>query len=116
VVTDGFTGNVALKTIEGTARMLAQVAREEMGRNVFSRFMALAATPLFRSLAARIDPRRYNGASFVGLQGIVIKSHGGADETAFAHAIHTALLEARKGVPTRIGQVMAAQSFPEHSE
>ena len=116
VVTDGFTGNVALKTIEGTARMLAQVTREEIKRSIFSRVMALGAAPLFRSLAARIDPRRYNGASFVGLQGIVIKSHGGADETAFATAIETAVLEAQKGVPTRIGHVMAEQSFPEHSE
>ena len=116
VVTDGFTGNVALKTIEGTARMLAQVTRDEIRRSVVSRIMALGAAPLFRSLAARIDPRRYNGASFVGLQGIVIKSHGGADETAFATAIETAVLEAKKGVPTRIGQVMAEQSFPEHTE
>lgn len=116
VVTDGFTGNVALKTIEGTARMLAQVTRDEIRHSVVSRIMALGAAPLFRSLAARIDPRRYNGASFVGLQGIVIKSHGGADETAFATAIETAVLEAKKGVPTRIGQVMAEQSFPEHTE
>ena len=113
VVTDGFTGNVALKTIEGTARMLAQVTREEIRRSILSRAMALGAAPLFRSLAARVDPRRYNGASFVGLQGIVIKSHGGADETAFATAIETAVLEVEQGVPTRIGQVMAAQSFGE---
>ncbi|HKK04104.1 MAG TPA: phosphate acyltransferase PlsX [Gammaproteobacteria bacterium] len=116
VVTDGFTGNVALKTIEGTARMLAQVTREEIRRNILSRCMALGAAPLFRSLAARVDPRRYNGASFVGLKGIVIKSHGGADETAFATAIDTAVLELKKGVPTDIGRVMAEQSFPEHSE
>lgn len=116
VVTDGFTGNVALKTIEGTARMLAQVTREELRRSILSRVMALSAAPLFRSLAARVDPRRYNGATFVGLQGIVIKSHGGADETAFATAIGTAILEAQKGVPTRIGRVMAEQSFPEHAE
>jgi phosphate acyltransferase len=116
VVTDGFTGNVALKTMEGTAKMLAQVTREEIARSMFSRVMALGALPLFRSLAARIDPRRYNGASFVGLRGIVIKSHGGADETAFATAIRTAVLEAEKGVPTRIGRVMAEQTFPEHSE
>lgn len=116
VVTDGFTGNVALKTIEGTARMLAQITREEIKRNLFSRAMALGAAPLFRSLAARIDPRRYNGASFVGLQGIVIKSHGGADETAFATAVRTAVLEAQQGVPTRIGNVMAEHTFPEHSE
>jgi phosphate acyltransferase len=116
VVTDGFTGNVALKTIEGTARMLAQVTRDEIRRSFISRVMALGAAPLFRSLAARLDPRRYNGASLVGLRGIVIKSHGGADETAYATAIETAVLEAQKGVPMRIGQVMAEQSFPEHSE
>ncbi|NGP53852.1 phosphate acyltransferase PlsX [Thioalkalivibrio sp. XN8] len=115
VVTDGFTGNVALKTIEGTARMLARVTREEIKRSLLRRTMALGAAPLFRSLAARIDPRRYNGASFVGLQGIVIKSHGGADETAFATALETAVLEVRKGVPTRIGQVMAQQSFDEET-
>jgi phosphate acyltransferase len=72
--------------------------------------MAMSAAPLFRSLAARVDPRRYNGASLVGLQGIVIKSHGSADETAFATAIETAVLEARQGVPTRIGRVMADRS------
>lgn len=116
VVTDGFTGNVALKTIEGTARMLAQVTREEIRRSVLRRAMALGAAPLFRALAARVDPRRYNGAIFVGLQGIVVKSHGGADGTAFATAIETAVLEAQQGVPTRIGQVMAEQSFPEHAE
>jgi phosphate acyltransferase len=116
VVTDGFTGNVALKTMEGTARMLAQVTREEIRRSLFSRVMALGAAPLFRSLAARVDPRRYNGASLVGLQGIVIKSHGGADETAFVTAIETAVLEARKGVPTRIGQAMAGYRLPEYSE
>ena len=115
VVTDGFTGNVALKTIEGTARMLAQVTREEIKRSLLSRAMALGAAPLFRSLAARVDPRRYNGASFVGLQGIVIKSHGGADETAFATALETAVLEVQKGVPTRIGQVMAGQAFGEET-
>ena len=115
VVTDGFTGNVALKTIEGTARVLAKVTREEIKRSVLRRAMALTAAPLFRALAARIDPRRYNGASFVGLQGIVVKSHGGADETAFATAIETAVLEAQKGVPTRIGQVMAQQSFDEEA-
>lgn len=116
VVTDGFTGNVALKTIEGTARMLGQVTRQELRRSLLSRVMALSAAPLFRSLAARLDPRRYNGASFVGLQGIVIKSHGGADQTAFATAIRTAVLEAQKGVPTRIGRVMAEQSFLEQPE
>ena len=116
VVTDGFTGNVALKTIEGTARTVARVTREEIERSVFRRVMALGAAPLFRALAARVDPRRYNGASLVGLQGIVIKSHGGADETAFATAIETAVLEVRKGVPTRIGQEMAAQSFPEQMD
>lgn len=116
VVTDGFTGNVALKTIEGTARMLAEVTRQELRKSLTSRVMALSAAPLFRALAARLDPRRYNGASFVGLQGIVIKSHGGADETAFSTAISTAVLEAQKGVPTRIGRVMAEQSFGELSE
>ncbi|MEJ2515246.1 MAG: phosphate acyltransferase PlsX [Gammaproteobacteria bacterium] len=111
VVTDGFTGNVALKTIEGVARTLAGIAREEFRRSPANRLMALVASPMLRRLAARVDPRRYNGATLVGLNGVVVKSHGGADSVAFANAVRTAMLEARKGVPTQISELLQAQDF-----
>lgn len=108
VVTDGFTGNVALKTMEGLARMIGSSAREEFSRNPLRRLMAAAAWPAIGALRARLDPRRYNGASMVGLNGIVIKSHGGADEFAFRHAVLMALTEAERGVPSQIAAELAA--------
>jgi glycerol-3-phosphate acyltransferase PlsX len=109
VVTDGFTGNVALKTIEGTARLIGAAMREEFTRTVARKAMALAAGPALRAIKERLDPRRYNGASMVGLNGIVIKSHGGADEIAFGNAIRTAAREAARGVPARIAAELARQ-------
>ncbi|MGD8745187.1 MAG: phosphate acyltransferase PlsX [Gammaproteobacteria bacterium] len=109
VVTDGFTGNVALKTMEGVARMLFETAREEARASWINRLGAMAAAPLFRSIRDRVDPRRYNGASLVGLNGIVIKSHGDADSVAFGNALQTALIEAQKGVPTQIGELLEQQ-------
>ncbi len=108
VVTDGFTGNVALKTMEGLARMIGSSAREEFSRNLLRKLMAAAAWPAIGALRARLDPRRYNGASMVGLNGIVIKSHGGADEFAFRHAILTAVAEVQRGVPSQIAAELAA--------
>ncbi|HEX2244408.1 MAG TPA: phosphate acyltransferase PlsX [Gammaproteobacteria bacterium] len=102
VVCDGFVGNVSLKASEGVAKMIAQHARQEFGRNLVTRLGGLAAMPVLRALRNRIDPRRYNGASLVGLQGVVIKSHGSADAFAFEHAIQIARVEARKSVPQRI--------------
>ncbi len=102
VVCDGFVGNVALKSSEGVATMIARFLREEFQRNAFTRLAALVAMPVLQALRARIDPREYNGASLVGLKGIVVKSHGGADEVAFRRAIQVALAEARKNVPERI--------------
>jgi phosphate acyltransferase len=102
VVTDGFTGNVALKTMEGAAHLIAATLREELTRSPWRKLGALAAAPALKALKARLDPRRYNGASLVGLNGIVIKSHGGADVYAFERAIDIAILEARKGVPSHI--------------
>ncbi len=102
VVCDGFVGNVALKTSEGVAKMITHFMKEEFQRNLFSRFAAVVALPVLKAFRRRIDPRRYNGASFVGLQGIVIKSHGGADTLAFGNAIKEAMLEVEKAVPQRI--------------
>ncbi len=104
VVCDGFVGNVALKSGEGVASMIGHFIREEFQRGVWSRVMGLVALPVLRALRLRIDPREYNGASFVGLRGIVIKSHGGADVVAFARAIDEAIAEIRKNVPERISQ------------
>ena len=98
IVCDGFVGNVALKTSEGVARMLAHFLKLEFSRTPLTRLAALIAMPVLKKFRARMDPRRYNGASFIGLQGIVIKSHGGADSLAFASAIREAIIEVRKGV------------------
>ena len=108
VVCDGFTGNVALKTGEGVAKLIRQFMREEFERNIFTKAGAAAAMPALKALSRRIDPRRYNGASFVGLQGIVIKSHGSADAMSFGHALEVALKEVEKDVPTRISKLLSA--------
>jgi glycerol-3-phosphate acyltransferase PlsX len=110
IVCDGFVGNVALKTSEGLARMITQFMREEFRRTIFTRLSALLALPALTAFRRRVDPRRYNGASLVGLNGTVIKSHGGADRLAFEHAILEALAEARKDVPQRIGQALTAMA------
>ncbi|HHO81876.1 MAG TPA: phosphate acyltransferase PlsX [Halothiobacillus sp.] len=104
VVCDGFTGNVALKSSEGVAKMLSAFLKEEFSRGPLSKLAALVATPVLNSLKHRLDPGRYNGASLLGLQGIVIKSHGGADAASFANAIEVALREVEKDVPRRIDQ------------
>lgn len=110
VVTDGFTGNVALKAMEGAARLIADAMREEFTRTAARKLGYLAARPSLRALRMRIDPRRYNGATMVGLNGIVIKSHGGADLFGFHRAIEVAVQEARNGVPERIAQRLGVSS------
>ena len=108
VVTDGFTGNVALKTMEGAARLITDALREEFSRTMLRKCGYLAARPALQALRARIDPRRYNGASMIGLNGIVIKSHGGADSFGFQRAIEVAVTEARNGLPARIAERLHA--------
>jgi glycerol-3-phosphate acyltransferase PlsX len=102
VVCDGFVGNVALKTSEGVARMIADNIRAEFKRNWLTKLRALIALPVLTRFRERIDPRRYNGASLLGLQGIVIKSHGGADALAFQNAVRIARKEVEANVPQRI--------------
>jgi glycerol-3-phosphate acyltransferase PlsX len=109
VVTDGFTGNVALKTMEGLANMLVGAVKTEYTRNPLRYVGAVASWPVLRSLRREFDPRTYNGASMVGLTGVVIKSHGSADVVSFGNAIRVGLIEARKGVPTQIGNLLKAQ-------
>ena len=116
VVSDGFTGNVALKTMEGAVRMLVATTREEIQRNWRTRLLGLFSRPLFRLMAKKLDPRVYNGATLVGLNGVVIKSHGAADDVAFRNAIRTAAIEARKGVPKQIVELLERQTVLEASE
>jgi glycerol-3-phosphate acyltransferase PlsX len=107
VVTDGFTGNIALKVMEGASRLIANAMREEFARSPLRKLGYLAALPTLNALRARIDPRRYNGAAMVGLNGIVIKSHGSTDQFGFQRAIEVAILEARDDVPAQIAQRMS---------
>jgi glycerol-3-phosphate acyltransferase PlsX len=106
IVCDGFSGNIALKTMEGTARLVSHFLEKEFRDSLYGRLAGLVALPVLRSLRRRLDPRRYNGASLVGLNGIVIKSHGGADAVAFAQAIEVAMVEVEKGVPEQISLLM----------
>ncbi len=110
VVSDGFVGNVALKTMEGVAGLISAILREEFQRNPLRQFQGLAASSALNAIRGRLDSRRYNGASLVGLNGVVIKSHGGADKFAFENAVQTAIVEARKGVPVQIGKLVKDQS------
>ena len=102
VVCDGFVGNVALKTSEGVAKLIRGFMTAEFKRNWLTRLAALVAMPVLKAFSRKIDPRHYNGASLLGLQGIVIKSHGGADAVAFANAIRIARLEVENAVPKLI--------------
>lgn len=98
IVTDGFVGNVSLKTIEGVAKLIADFLLEEFKRNWLTKLIGLLALPTLRRFKRRVDPRRYNGASLLGLQGIVVKSHGSADKVAFANAIKIAMLEVQHNI------------------
>ena len=102
IVTDGFTGNVALKTSEGLAHMVGALLKQEFGRNLFTRLSALAALPVLKHFKKRLDSRRYNGASLVGLRGIVVKCHGGTDSLGFGYAIEEAVAEVRGNVTGHI--------------
>jgi len=104
VVCDGFVGNVALKTTEGLAQMLGGFLREEFSRNVLTKMAGLVAMPVLNAFKRRVDHRRYNGASFLGLKGIVVKSHGSADVFAFRCAIERAAEEARGGMLQHISE------------
>lgn len=106
VVSDGFVGNVALKTGEGVAKMIYQFIKEEFTRNFLHKLTGLLAMPALKSLGQRMDPRNYNGASFAGLNGIVVKSHGSADAVAFGNAILVALREVENEVPARIARLL----------
>jgi len=109
VVSDGFVGNVALKTMEGVAGLIVSFLKEEFHKNMLRGLQGLVASSALDAIRERLDPRRYNGASLVGLNGVVLKSHGSADKFAFETAVKTAIVEARKGVPVQIGKLIETQ-------
>ncbi|MGL4279443.1 MAG: phosphate acyltransferase PlsX [Albidovulum sp.] len=108
IVTDGFTGNVALKTGEGTARLVGDFLRQAFNANIFSRFGAVLALGALKRLQTRIDPRRVNGGVFLGLNGTVVKSHGSADATGVAAAIDLAFRLAKSGFQERLAARVAS--------
>ncbi len=105
---DGFVGNVALKASEGVIRMMGHYLREEFSRNALTKLAGLLAMPVLNAFKHRLDPRHYNGATLLGLRGIVVKSHGSADRLAFRIAIGRAVDEARGGVLNHITELMSA--------
>ena len=107
VVCDGFVGNSVLKASEGVAKMIVGFLKQEFSRNPLRKLSALIAMPVLRALRARMDPGNYNGASLLGLKGIVIKSHGSADVYAFRQALARAVDEVKNNVPQRIEARMA---------
>lgn len=109
VVCDGFVGNVALKASEGLAKMILNFAKQEFNENMYSRFIALICRPILLRLFSRFDPNKYNGGSLLGLQGVVIKSHGGANVEAYATAIGKAVSEVKLNIPTKIREAVAAK-------
>ena len=102
VVCDGFVGNVALKTAEGIAQLMGRFLTQEFKRNWITKLMAFVSLLVLNRFKKRLDPRRYNGASFLGLKGIVVKSHGGADSYSFFFAIQTAIEESKNNVLEKI--------------
>ncbi len=104
LVCDGFVGNVALKASEGVVHMIPHFLRQSFGRNIFTKLAGLIASPVLKQFRDELDPRAHNGANFIGLQGIVIKSHGGTDEIGFANAINIAVVEAEHDIPNKISK------------
>jgi glycerol-3-phosphate acyltransferase PlsX len=110
VVTDGFTGNVAIKTMEGTVGLVSHYVKRGFTRNWLAKLQAILARPTLQRITRETDSRSYNGATLVGLNGIVIKSHGSADSYAFQHAIDTAVVEVKNGVPQQIGSLLQREA------
>lgn len=108
IVTDGFVGNVSLKTGEGLAALVSHVLQSEFRRNFITRLGALCAMPVLKAVRRKLDPRRYNGASLLGLNGIVVKSHGSADISSYMNAIRIAAIEIENDVPSRISSAIEA--------
>ena len=102
IVCDGFAGNVSLKSSEGAVQLILHYLRQSFEKNLLTKMMGCIAKPILRDLKNKIDPNNFNGACFVGLNGIVVKSHGGAGVDAFANAINEAILLVAQDVPEQI--------------
>jgi glycerol-3-phosphate acyltransferase PlsX len=116
IACDGFVGNVSLKTMEGLAQMISSTMKEEFNRNILTKFAGLLAMPVIKALRSRLDNRRYNGATLLGLKGIVIKSHGSADVYAYTQAINEAYREVQHQVTDKIQTVLASTDFSTQAE
>ena len=116
VVCDGFVGNIALKTGEGVATLIRNHLLQAFGQTLWRRFLALLMAPVLRSVYRGIDPVFYNGASFLGLQGIVVKSHGHSDEDGFFRAICEAVREVDNDIPGRLAQEVATLLLTDGTE
>ncbi|MCX8508025.1 MAG: phosphate acyltransferase, partial [Rhodobacteraceae bacterium] len=112
IVTDGFTGNIALKTGEGTARLIGDFLKESLGSTLMSKLGAVLAMGALKRLQRRIDPRRVNGGVFLGLNGTVVKSHGSADDTGISAAIQLARRLAASGFTERLAARVASAAPP----
>tara|TARA_Y100000768_G_C23989441_1_gene691216 strand:- start:3892 stop:4908 length:1017 start_codon:yes stop_codon:yes gene_type:complete len=102
IVTDGFTGNIALKSIEGVAGMIKHFIKSEFEKNFYNKLSAVLSIPVMKGVKKKMDPRVYNGASFLGLNGIVVKSHGSADGFSYSNAIQTAYYESKNNLLDKI--------------
>lgn len=102
IVTDGFTGNIALKSIEGVAGMIKHFIKTEFNKNLYNKFSSMISFPVLSGIKKKMDPRVYNGASLLGLNGIVVKSHGSADSFSYSNAIMTAYYEAKNNLTDSI--------------
>jgi glycerol-3-phosphate acyltransferase PlsX len=116
VVCDGFVGNITLKACEGVAELIAQYTKEAFQNSWWAKFAALPVIPILKRLVKRINPERHNGATLLGLNGIVIKSHGRANTSAFAYAIEEAIVEVEKNIlqliKDRVGSVLEGSNHP----
>ena len=114
IVTDGFTGNIALKTAEGTAKMFAYFLRNALTSSPMSKIGGLIARPAIKKLSSHFDPRRYNGAMLLGLNGICVKSHGGTDDIGFAHAVEAGInlvkRDVNKYIREDLGHLMISEN------
>jgi len=111
IVCDGFVGNIALKTSEGLAKMIGELLKQALQKNLFTRVVGALLSPTFKKLSAQINPHNRNGASLLGLEGIVIKSHGNADASSFCQAIKRAVREVETNVPQLISESVLKHHF-----
>lgn len=107
IVCDGFVGNAVLKSVEGLAKLIGFYVKQVITRNLFNRFITILALPILKNLWRLLDPSKHNGATLIGLQGVVVKSHASANVESFMSALEVAILEAERNVPQQIRDKVA---------